>query len=199
MVYCMAGIYCPSYLLLILLCVPASAACDCGVPRKGRFNLQYIPMSLYRTSSPPLVYTEVPDAPFNVAITDNSQRSQVLSWVAPFDGNRPITQYVISVSSSRQPNLTQIHPPLGGGRTRRQTTGDSTDRVPSVTMTDDPTTVIVSDLIPFVEYSYTVEAVNELGRSDMSQPSPFIQTESAGESTSRKSLFLLFLPCAAYV
>ena len=105
----------------------------------------------------------------------------MLSWVAPFDGNRPITQYVIYVSSSRQPNLTQIHPPLGGGRTRRQTTGDSTDPVPSVT-TSDPTTVIVSDLIPFVEYSYTVEAVNELGRSDMSQLSPSVRTEAAGES-----------------
>jgi len=132
---------------------------------------------------PPLpLYTEVPDAPFNVTITNNSQRNQVLSWVAPFDGNRPITQYVIYVSSSRQPNLTQIHPPLGGGRTRRQTTGDSTDPVPSVTVTGDPTTVIVSDLIPFVEYSYTVEAVNELGRSDMSQLSPSVRTEAAGES-----------------
>ena len=66
-------------------------------------------------------------------------------------------------------------------------------------MTGDLTTVIVSDLIPFVEYSYTVEAVNELGMSDMSQPSPFVQTEAAGESTSRKSLFLLYLLCAAYV
>ena len=106
----------------------------------------------------------------------------MLSWVAPFDGNRPITQYVIYVSSSRQPNLTQIHPPLGGGRTRRQTTGDSTDPVPSVTLTSDPTTVIVSNLIPFVEYSYTVEAINEVGRSDMSQQSPFVRTEAAGES-----------------
>ena len=149
---------------------------------------------------PPLpLHTEVPDVPFNVTITNNSQRNQVLSWVAPFDGNRPITQYVIYVSSSRQPNLTQIHPPLGGGRTRRQTTGDSIDPVPSVTVTGDPTTVIVSDLIPFVEYSYTVEAVNELGRSDMSQPSPFVQTEAAGESTLKKSLFLLYLLCAAYV
>ena len=49
-------------------------------------------------------------------------------------------------------------------------------------MTGDPTTVIVSDLIPFVEYSYTVEATNEVGRGDMSQPSPFIQTDAAGES-----------------
>ena len=55
-------------------------------------------------------------------------------------------------------------------------------------MTSNPTTVIVSDLIPFVEYSYTVEAVNELGRSDMSQPSPFVQTEAAGESTMREEL-----------
>ena len=71
--------------------------------------------------------------------------------------------------------------------------------MPSVTVSDDPTAVIVSDLIPFVEYSYTVEAVNELGRSDMSQPSSFVETEAAGESTSSKSLFLLYLLCAAYV
>ena len=138
---------------------------------------------------PPLpLYTEVPDAPFNVTITNNSQRSQVLSWVAPFDGNRPITQFVIYVSSSRQLNLTQIYPPLGGGRTRRQTTGDSTDPVPSVTLTDDLTTVIVSDIIPFVKYSYTVEAINELGRSDMSQPSLSVKTEAASESE-ESSLF----------
>ena len=174
----------------ILLCVPASATCDCHL---WLFQCSFI-------VPPPLpLYTEVPDAPINVTITDNSQRTQVLSWVAPFDGNRPIIEYFIYVSSSRQPNLTQIHPPLGGGRTRRQTTGDSTDPVPSVTVTSDPTTVIVSDLIPFVEYGYTVEAVNELGRSDMSQPSPSVQTEAAGESTSRKSLLLLYLLCAVYV
>ena len=46
----------------------------------------------------------------------------------------------------------------------------------------DPAIVIVSDLIPFVEYSYTVEAVNELGRSDMSQLSPSVRTEADGES-----------------
>ena len=66
-------------------------------------------------------------------------------------------------------------------------TGVSSDPVPIVTLTDDPTTVIVSELIPFVEYSYTVVAVNELGRSDMSEPSPSVQTEAAGESILRKS------------
>ena len=54
--------------------------------------------------------------------------------------------------------------------------------MPSVNLTDDLTTVIVSNLIPFVDYSYTVVAVNELGRSDMSQPSLSVQTEAAGES-----------------
>ena len=54
--------------------------------------------------------------------------------------------------------------------------------MPSVTLTDNPTTVIVSNLIPFVDYSYTVVAVNELGRSDMSQLSPSVQTEAAGGS-----------------
>ena len=107
----------------------------------------------------------------------------MLSWVAPYDGNRPITQSIIYFNSSRQPNLTQIHPPLGGGRTRRQTTGGSTDPVPGVALTGDLTSVIVSNLIPFVEYSYTVAAVNELGRSDMSQPSPSVRTEAAGESS----------------
>ena len=124
----------------------------------------------------------MPDAPVNVTITNNTQRGQVLSWVAPFDGNRPITQNIIYFSSSRQPNLTQIYPPLGGGINKRQTAGGITDPVPSVTLPDDPTTVIVSNLIPFVDYSYTVVAVNELGRSDMSQPSLSVQTEAAGES-----------------
>ena len=122
------------------------------------------------------LYAEVPVAPVNVTITNNTQRSQVLSWVISFDGNRPVTRNIIYFSSSRQPTLTQIYPPLGGGRT---------DPVPSVTLTDNPTTAIVSNLIPSVAYSYTVEAVNELGRSDMSQPSPSVQTEAAGESCGR--------------
>ena len=125
---------------------------------------QSVPCSLVTPPSLPHLYTEVPDAPFNVTITNNTQRSQVLSWVVPFDGNRPVTQNIIYFTSSRQ------------------TSGVSTDPVPSVTTTDNPTTVIVSNLIPFVEYSYTVVAVNELGRSDMSQPSPSVQTEAAGES-----------------
>ena len=81
----------------------------------------------------------------------------------------------------------------------RQTTGDSTDPVPSVTVTDDLTTVIVSNLIPFVEYSYTVEAVNELGRSDMSQPSPFIRTEAAGESEEEQYIPLYSTLLGMYV
>ena len=140
------------------------------------------PCSLVTPPSLPPLYTEVPDAPINVTITNNTQRSQVLSWVVPFDGNRPVTQNIIYFTSSRQSNLTQIYPPLGGGRTPRQTSGVSTDPMLSVTTTDNPTTVIVSYLIPFVEYSYTVVAVNELGRSDMSQPSPSVQTEAASES-----------------
>ena len=109
----------------------------------------------------------------------------MLSWVAPFDGNRPITDYVIFVSSSRQSIMTQIHPPLGEGRTKRQTDGERVDPVPSVTfvtLTDDTTTVIVSNLIPFVKYSYSVAAVNALGKGDISQLSPSVQTEAAGES-----------------
>ena len=125
------------------------------------------------------LYTEVPDAPINVTITSNAQRTQVLSWVTPFNGNRPIIEYFIYVSSSRQPNLTQIHPPLGEGRTKRQTVGE---RVTFVTWTDDTTTVIVFDLIPFVKYSYSVAAVNALGKGDISQLSPSVQTEAAGES-----------------
>ena len=123
----------------------------------------------------------------------------MLSWVAPFDGNRPITHYVIYVSSSRQPNLTQIHPPLGGGRAGHQKTGYSTDPVPSVTVTTNLTTVLVSDLIPFVEYSYTVEAVNELGRSDMSQPSPSVRTEAAGESEEEQFIPITLLDTSIMV
>ena len=147
-----------------------------------RANLPHIPVFFYHTSSPSPLYAEVPDAPVNVTITTNTQRSQVLSWVETFDGNLPITQNIIYFSSNRQPNLTQIHPPLGGGRNLRQTAGGVPDPVPSVTLTDNPTTVIVSNLIPFVDYSYTVVAVNELGRSDVSRPSPSVQTEAAGES-----------------
>ena len=62
-------------------------------------------------------------------------RSQMLSWVTLFDGNvnRPIKHNIMYFSSSRQPNLTQICPYLGGGRNRCQMTGGITDPVPNVT------------------------------------------------------------------
>ena len=66
-------------------------------------------------------------------------------------------------------------------------------------MTGDPTTVIVSDLIPFVEYSYTVEAVNELGRSDMSQLSPSVRTEAAGESEEEQLILIPLLDTSIMV
>ena len=64
--------------------------------------------------------------------------------------------------------------------------------MPSVTVTGNPTTVIVSDLIPFVEYSYTVEAVNEVGRSDMSQLSPSVRTEAASESEEEQCIPVIY-------
>ena len=117
----------------------------------------------------------MPDAPENVTISESSIRYQIVTWDAPFDGNSPITEYQVFVSSDREPELVQIYPSSDRLR-KRQATSSSTITVNSITNTS----INVSGLIPFVEYQYTVSAENGIGRSVLSELSHGVQTDPAG-------------------
>lgn len=38
---------------------------------------------------------EVPEIPFGLKVLDKSGRTVQLSWLAPYDGNSPITRYIV--------------------------------------------------------------------------------------------------------
>lgn len=42
-----------------------------------------------------MIVQEVPEIPYGLKVMDKSGRSVQLSWVAPYDGNTPITRFVI--------------------------------------------------------------------------------------------------------
>ena len=48
-----------------------------------------------------LNYAEVPEVPFGVKVLDKSGRSVQLSWSAPYDGNSPLTRYLIEYKISK--------------------------------------------------------------------------------------------------
>ena len=118
----------------------------------------------------------MPDAPENVTISESDARYQIVTWDAPFDGNSPITEYQVFVSSDRDPELVQIYPSSDRLRRKRQAPSSSTITVDSITNTS----INVSGLIPFVEYQYTVSAENGIGRSVLSELSTGIRTDPAG-------------------
>lgn len=41
------------------------------------------------------IITEMPEVPFGLKVLDKSGRTVQLSWLAPYDGNSPITRYIV--------------------------------------------------------------------------------------------------------
>lgn len=48
-----------------------------------------------------LIILETPEVPFGVKVLDKSGRSVQLSWSAPYDGNSPLTRYLIEYKISK--------------------------------------------------------------------------------------------------
>ena len=93
---------------------------------------------------------EVPFAPTDVKVTSKASRNVSLSWTEPFDGNRPIIRYTVQYP---------------GGM-------DST--------MDSKSSITVSNLHPYRNYTFTVAATNHIGRGSFSDPSPQVETKQAG-------------------
>lgn len=112
--------------------------------------------------------TEVPEVPYGLKVLDKSGRSVQLSWAAPYDGNSPITRYVIEYKMSKGSWETDIDRVLVPG-SRQNVAG-------------------VFNLRPATTYHLRIVAENEIGTSDPSDTVTIITAEEApsGPPTSVK-------------
>ncbi|KAM9264234.1 neuronal cell adhesion molecule isoform 5-T5 [Cariama cristata] len=98
-----------------------------------------------------------PNPPFDLELTGQLERSVELSWIPGDENNSPITNFVIEYEDG-------LHEP---GVWHYQTEVPGTQ------------TTVELKLSPYVNYSFRVIAVNEIGRSQPSEPSEQYLTKSA--------------------
>ncbi|KAM6095465.1 neuronal cell adhesion molecule isoform 21-T23 [Chlamydotis macqueenii] len=98
-----------------------------------------------------------PNPPFDLELTGQLERSVELSWIPGDENNSPITKFVIEYEDG-------LHEP---GVWHYQTEVPGTQ------------TTVQLKLSPYVNYSFRVIAVNEIGRSQPSEPSEQYLTKSA--------------------
>ncbi|KAM9029331.1 neuronal cell adhesion molecule isoform 24-T25 [Guaruba guarouba] len=98
-----------------------------------------------------------PNPPFDLELTGQLERSVELSWIPGDENNSPITNFVIEYEDG-------LHEP---GVWHFQTEVPGTQ------------TTVQLKLSPYVNYSFRVIAVNEIGRSQPSEPSEQYLTKSS--------------------
>ncbi|KAJ6656252.1 hypothetical protein lerEdw1_003980 [Lerista edwardsae] len=107
-------------------------------------------------TAPPVVYDH-PDPPFDLELTDYQERSVQLTWIPGEDNNSPISKFVVEYEDA-------LHEP---GVWHYQT------EVPGIQ------TNVQLRLSPYVNYSFRVIAINEIGRSQPSEASERYMTKAA--------------------
>ncbi|XP_043350801.1 neuronal cell adhesion molecule isoform X31 [Dermochelys coriacea] len=108
------------------------------------------------TPTPAIIYDR-PDPPFDLELTDQLERSIQLSWIPGYDNNSPITNFVIEYEDGmREPGVWHYQTEVRGTQTTVQL-----------------------KLSPYVNYSFRVIAVNEIGRSQPSEASEQYLTKAA--------------------
>ncbi|XP_066489496.1 neuronal cell adhesion molecule isoform X6 [Tiliqua scincoides] len=107
-------------------------------------------------TAPPVIYDH-PDPPFDLELTDYQERSVQLTWIPGEDNNSPITKFVIEYEDA-------MHEP---GVWNYQT------EVPGIQ------TNVQLRLSPYVNYSFRVIAINEIGSSQPSEASERYMTKAA--------------------
>ncbi|XP_029766686.1 neuronal cell adhesion molecule isoform X4 [Terrapene carolina triunguis] len=109
------------------------------------------------SASAVLTVVDRPNPPFDLELTDQLERSIQLSWIPGYDNNSPITNFVIEYEDG-------MHEP---GVWHYQTEVRGTQ------------TTVQLKLSPYVNYSFRVIAVNEIGRSQPSEASEQYLTKAA--------------------
>ncbi|XP_073476023.1 neuronal cell adhesion molecule isoform X10 [Aquarana catesbeiana] len=113
------------------------------------------------SASAVLTVVDRPEAPSDLELTDPLEKSVQLSWVSGDDNNSPITEFIIEYEDAmREPGMWHLQTKVSGTQT----------------------TAFLS-LSPYVNYSFRVIAVNEIGRSDPSVPSERYMTKAAEPDT----------------
>ncbi|XP_057586307.1 neuronal cell adhesion molecule isoform X2 [Hippopotamus amphibius kiboko] len=109
------------------------------------------------SASAVLSVVDVPNPPFDLELTDQLDRSVQLSWTPGDDNNSPITKFIIEYEDAmHEPGLWHHQTEVPGTQTTAQLR-----------------------LSPYVNYSFRVMAVNNLGRSLPSQASEQYLTKAA--------------------
>ncbi|RWS21301.1 Down syndrome cell adhesion molecule-like protein 1, partial [Leptotrombidium deliense] len=95
-----------------------------------------------------LVVIEIPSPPTNLKVKESWTRSASISWSPPFDGHSRITQYTLQYSIHKSP-ARKLH---------------------KITTTNIQTTALINDLKPGQSYEVSVNAENEVGIGENSEP-----------------------------
>uniref|UniRef100_A0A1I8Q6J3 Down syndrome cell adhesion molecule n=1 Tax=Stomoxys calcitrans TaxID=35570 RepID=A0A1I8Q6J3_STOCA len=104
-----------------------------------------------------MIIQEVPEMPYALKVLDKSGRSVQLSWAQPYDGNSPITRYIIEFKRSRA----------------------SWDEIDRVMVPGDTTEAQVQKLNPATTYNIRIVAENTIGTSQTSEAVTIITAEEA--------------------
>ncbi|XP_058047802.1 neuronal cell adhesion molecule isoform X8 [Ahaetulla prasina] len=104
-----------------------------------------------------LTVVDHPDPPYDLELTDHLERSVQLTWIPGNENNSPITRYIIEYEDAlREPGIWNYQM-----------------EVPSMF------TTVKLKLSPYVNYSFRVIALNEIGRSQPSEASEKYFTKPA--------------------
>ncbi|KAM8934230.1 neural cell adhesion molecule L1 [Pelodytes ibericus] len=111
--------------------------------------------SVERTAE--LVVMDLPEPPYDLELSDQEELSVTLSWTPGNDNNSPIEEFIIEFEDERfEPGVWH-----------------------ELTSVDGDETFTRLDLSPYVNYQFRVVALNEMGKSNGSQPSERYETSPA--------------------
>ena len=115
-----------------------------------------------------LYYTlERPDAIENITVEDQGSRWALITWNIPYNGNSEIMGYIVYIKNvESDSNFVQV---TSTGMGKRQT-------IPSQYTTTSTSYNVTQDILPAMQYQFSVVACNELGCGELGQPSPTIRT-----------------------
>jgi Down syndrome cell adhesion molecule-like protein 1 len=105
-----------------------------------------------------MIVQENPEAPYGIKVLDKSGRTIQLSWSKPYDGNSPLTKYLIEFKRSR---------------------GTWEQDIDRVIVPGDTTEAQVQKLAPATTYNIRIVAENVIGTSHESEIVTIITAEEA--------------------
>ena len=117
-----------------------------------------------------LCYTlERPGPVQNVTVEDQGSRWAFVTWNVAYNGNNEIMGYIIYIKNvESDSDFRQINTSAGMGK--RQT-------MSSQYTTTNTSYNVTEDILPAMQYQFTVVACDELSCGELGQPSPTVHTD----------------------